>query len=152
MNNKVDIFEVLKNVDGFNIEYYESLSPDEQKTLYPYVVMLWMGGCNSELQLLQLNAFLNMNVFELSDKHKGLLYKLACVSSDGKPKKYNYIKKKTASKKYATSCDIIRRTYNCSTQTAREYIGILDCDDIISLSNNLGEQKETIAKIKKEFK
>jgi|TARA_R110000851_G_scaffold256267_1_gene408706 5,10-methenyltetrahydromethanopterin hydrogenase len=152
MANKLDIFKVLEKVDDFDIDYFNGLTDDEKKSLAPYVLMLWMSGTKSQTQLVQLNVFMNSLVFKIPPEHSGLLYKLACVASDGKRKKYNWVGKKTKSKKYATATDVLSRYYRCSTAEALGYIGILNYDDVAEIAMELGEQDDTLKKIKKEMK
>ncbi len=150
MSEKLDIFEVLQKIDAFDLEYVKSLTPDQRKSVAPYMLMLWMGGCKSPEQILKVNAFLNHFVFDLGS-HPDLLYKLALVSSDSKPKKYKWLKKKTNSKKYSTSVGIIKKYYDCSSQHALEYVKLLDSDTVIEFAIELGEQDDVVKKIKKEF-
>ncbi len=152
MPNKIDIFKVLSKVDNFDIDYFKSLTDEEKKGIPPYTLMLWMSGCKSNIQLSQINAFLNTSVFELPAAHKDLLYLLACISSDGNKKRYSWVKKKTGNKKFSTTVDIIRRQYKCSTATALSYVSLLDSAFIIDLAQKLGEQDDTLKKIKQEWK
>ena len=151
MNKKVNIMEVLEKVDSFDLEYFNNLTEEEKKSVSPYTLMLWMGGCKSDIQLRQLNVFFNSTVFELGTLHKELLYKLACISSDGKKKRYSWVKKKGKSKKYSTCVKILRRYYQCSTEIALSYVPLLG-DEIIDIALELGEQDDTIKKIQKELK
>jgi hypothetical protein len=152
MANKLDVFEVLSHIDDFDVNYYNKLSEDDKKSLAPYVLMLWMSGTKSETQMLQLNVFLNSVVFEIPNTHNGLLYNLACISSDGKRKKYNWVKKGAKSKKYPTAVDVLKRHYSCSSEEALGYVALLDYDDVVNIAMDLGEQDDTLKKIKKEMK
>ena len=151
MSNKIEIFEVLRRVDAFDIAFFNNLNEEEKKGIAPYTLMLWMAGCKSPVQIRQLNAFMNSLIFDIPSVHRELLYKLACISSDGKSKRYKWIKKKTNSKKYATSVDILRRHYHCSTATALGYIPLVDHDFVRRIAEGLGEQDDTLKKIKKEL-
>lgn len=109
-----------------------------------------MNGCKSEEQILRLNQFLNYSVFNLG-KHPDLLYRLAMLSSDGKKKRYNWFKKKGRSKKYATTVSILRRRFECSSAVALEYISLLNYNDVEEIACEMGEQDDTLKKIKKEL-
>ena len=151
MTEKLDINEVLNHIDDLDIEYFNSLSEDQKKSLSPYVIMLWMNGCNSPLQLLLVNGLVNELIFSIPSRHNDLLYKLLMVASDGKRKSYKWVKKRTRSKQYATCVSILKRKYKCSTRTALEYIKLLDYDTISAIAIEFGEQDDTLKKIKKEL-
>lgn len=151
MADKLDIKDVLKHIDDFDLAYFNGLSEDQQKSLSPYVIMLWMNGCKSPLQLMLLNGLVNELVFNLPSGHNGLLYKLLMVASDGKRKPYTWMKKKTKSKKYSTCVSILKRKYKCSTRTALEYVKLLDYDTMATMAMEFGEQDDTLKKIKKEL-
>ena len=151
MADKLDIKDVLKHIDDFDLAYFNALSDDQKKSLSPYVLMLWMNGCKSPLQVLLLNGIVNELIFNLPSGHNELLYKLLLVASDGKKKKYNWMKRKSSSKKYATCVGLLRRKYNCSTRIALEYVKRLDYDDMAEIAMDFGEQDDTLKKIKKEL-
>lgn len=150
MGEKLDIFKVLKRIDAFDLKYFNELEEDQKKTLSPYLLLQWMGGCRSEEQILRLNEFLNYSVFNLG-KHPNLLYKLAMISSDGNKKKYNWIKKKGRSKKYSTTVGILRKYFECSSAVALGYIPLLNYGDVKEMACEMGEQDDTLKKIKKEL-
>jgi len=150
VSDKIDIFKVLEKVDDFDIDFFNSLTADQKKTIPAYTLMLWLAGCKSESQIIRINEFLNHFVFDLGS-HPDLLLKLALISSDNKPKRYNWVKKNIKSKKYSSSVGVIQRYYNCSSQTALEYVKLLDLESVVDIATQLGEQDDTIKKIKKEF-
>lgn len=150
--NNVDIFDVLEHIDSFDINYYNSLTPEQQKSIPPYTIMMWLSGCKSPLQIRMINVFLNSTTFVLPIIHAGLLYKLACISSDGKKKKYQWLKSKGKNKKYANAVKVLRTYYKCSSKVALDYVNLLDYDDVASLAMELGEQDDILRKIKKEMK
>ena len=151
MAEKVDIFDALKRLDNFDIAYFDGLSDEQKKGLSPYILMEWMAGCKSPVQLNLLNSLVNPMVFELPSGHTNLLYKLLLAANDGKKTKYKWVKKKAKSKKYATCVDVIKRRFNCSTEIALGYVRLLDYDTIAEYAMELGEQDDTLKKIKKEI-
>lgn len=151
MAEKVDIFPMLKNIDDFNLNSIKELTEEEKKSLSPYLLLQWMNGCKSKLQIQQLNATLNRLLFEVPTSHKELLFKIAYAASDGRTKKYYWIKKKQKQKKYTESIKIIQKRYHCSKKTALSYIPLLEFDGVYELALELGEQQDTIKKIKKEL-
>ena len=152
MADKLDIFEVLSRVDNIDLDYIKGLTEEEMKTDPPYLMMLWMSGTNSKMQILRINSFMNPFVFDLGNSHKRLLFMMACVATDSQPKRYKWIKKKTGVKKYPTAVEVLRQYYSCSSTVALEYLNLLNYEDVEHLALELGEQDETLKKIKKELK
>lgn len=148
---KPKIMDVLTRIDTCDRDYFDSLSEAQKKTISPYVLMLWMNGCKSPLQILLLNGIVNELIFELPPGHNDLLYKLLMTASDGEPKKYQWVKRKVKSKKYATCVSILRRKFQCSTREALQYMPSLDYDTLAEYACDLGEQDDTLKKIKKEL-
>ena len=152
MTEKIDIFKVLPRIDLFDLDYFNGLTTEEKKAVPPYTLMLWLAGCTSDIQIRQINTFLNPVVFSLPAAHRDIMYKLACIASDGKKKRYKWIKKTTKSKQYSNSVDVLTRHFKCSRSQALDYIPLIDCDYVITIAQELGEQDDTLKKIKKEFK
>lgn len=150
MSKKLDIIEVLNKIDDFSLDYFKQLTEEEKKSLPPYVLLQWLSNCKSEEQVLRINSLLNYYVFDLG-RHPDLLYKLALLSSDGKPKKYKWIKKGSRGKKYSTTIKILRKYYKCSSAAALEYIPLLSYEDVEELALELGEQDDTLKKISNEL-
>lgn len=152
MANSVDIFELLKRIDDFDVDYIDGLTEEEKRSISPFVLMNWMSGCKSPPQIMQVNSFMNSAVFNMpSQQHVDLFLKLALIASDGKRKKY-FWPKKGNTKKYSTSVNVIKNYYHCSTKVALEYLPLLDSAGIVEMATELGEQEDTIKKIKKEMK
>ena len=147
----MDIQDVLRHIDDFDIAYFNALTEDQKKSLSPYVLMLWMNGCNSPIQVLLLNGLVNELVFSMPSGHNDLMYKLLMVASDGKKKPYKWMKKKVNGKQYTTCVSILRRKYQCSTRTALEYVKLLNYDAIVKIAMEFGEQDDILTKIKKEL-
>lgn len=148
----LDIFTVLNNISKKNVGYYDTLPENEQKELQPFVVMRWLTGTKDARQVYFLNEIVNRFAFELGS-HKELLYKLLCVATSGQGQRYQW--KKVASRKGAglTLCvDVVKRYYNYNTSQALDALGILTNDDILDHAEDIGLQKEDIAKLKKELK
>ncbi len=92
---KNDIFDVLKNIDNKNYQYFESLSSEQQKEIQPYTLCRWMSAIyGQEKQHIQLTKLVNNNVnthyWELS-KYKDLQFKLLCTCGLNKSFKHQWI-------------------------------------------------------------
>lgn len=150
--DKLDIFRTMKAADSKNPQFYDKLSEDEVKQLQPFLVMRWMTGTSSPRQVYFMNEFVNPYVFSLTN-HKRLLWQLLTVASDGKSRKYEWIKapgKATSSK--PVSVDVIRQHYGYSTKHANDALPCLTVDDVVEMAIDLGRQPEDIQKINKEWK
>lgn len=147
---KLDVFDVIKRIDDRDIEFVESLIDNQIKTLPPFLLMKWLASTDSEFQLQFINNTLNVIVFDMYN-HPKLLYKIAIAVSDGNQKRYKW-KALKKSKLFTNSVKIIKEHYLCSEKEAREYLKFLTKDDILEIAENLGEQKDIMDKIKKEWK
>jgi hypothetical protein len=147
----LDIFKTLTHISNKDRGYYEALPDDVKKELQPFVVMRWLTGTSDPRQIYFINEIVNRFVFELGS-HKPLLYKLLCVATSGQPQRYQW--KKPASRKGAgTMCtQVVKQYYHYNTRQATEALGLLSNDDIMGYAEEIGLQKEDIAKLKRELK
>jgi hypothetical protein len=150
MSDKLDMFETLKQIDKRNITFIDDLEPDVKKQFVPLLTMRWLSsGTQSQLRLN--NAILNPLVFKLH-RHPALLYKLMVATSDGKSKRYNWIKKKSKDKSAPTAVAAISTYYQCSKKDAIRFKPRLSVDDVVEMAEEIGYDKEQIKKIKTELK
>lgn len=150
--HKLDVFQVLGQIDKKQHLFYSKLSEEEQKAFHPLVVMRWMSGVNQARQIIFLNELVNPFVFSLAS-HKDLLFKLMTICASGKQFKYQW--NKAASKKtgkFALSTQVVKTYFKYTPSQAREALSLLSNEDIISMAEQLGAQKEEISKIKLEVK
>ena len=149
---KTDIFEVLGNLNKKNHQYYTGLTEEEQKSIAPVVLMRWLSGTSNPVQVLLLNELVNPYVFSLQ-KHKQLLFDLMCTCTPGKFYKYTWLKANTGRQKNKPQAvEILCRQYDYSTVHATEVLPLFSDEEIISLAEGLGYQKEEITKLKAELK
>ena len=95
-DNKVDIFELLVNIDIGNKYYYDSLPPEQQKTFAPFVAIRWLSslqnnGKYSSYYLTTTNELVNKHFWVLSGSHQELIYKLMASVGIGTKQRHNWI-------------------------------------------------------------
>lgn len=150
--HKLDIFRVLDNTSKKKRDFYADLTPEEQKAYVPLVTMRWLTGTKDARQIYFLNELVNPFVFNFTN-HKQLLYHLMTLCTSGRSQRYYWNKalsKKTT--KTPTVVGVIRDYFKYSTIQAIEALPLLDDEDILDYAEQLGRQKEDVAKIKKELK
>lgn len=152
-DHKLDIFELLKEIDKGNYRYFDNLTEEQIASFSPLVVMRWMSGTDDAKQILRLNTILNPRIYNLA-KHKELLYKTLCVCSNKQYKRYTWMKVLNAKK--VGNCDdvlqIIAKYYSTSIKDSKQIQKILSVEDFTGILTSLGYQTEDIKKYKKMFK
>lgn len=147
---KLDIFHTLSEIDKKNIEFYSTLSQEEQKGFFPIVVIRWLSGTSSKLQVMLINELVNPFVFSLY-KHPNLIYKLMTVCTNKKHQKYDWIKKLSPKTTHPLTTKSIQEYFHYNSRDANEAINILESEDIISMAEEMGWQDEDVNKMRKEL-
>lgn len=85
---KLDLKEVLAEVDARNYDFYDSLEDDQKKEFSPYVLMRFISSAkgDSDIQewfLDRTNELVNKNFFVLGHKHKKLMWQLCAATGAG---------------------------------------------------------------------
>jgi len=149
---KLDIFKLLGLIHNPKSgDIYESLTDDEKKGFAPLVAMTWMAGTKDERQLMALAHFANPYIFSLG-KHPHLLMQLlqACSSKTGG--RNFWLSQKAGSKRNPLTREVIKSYLGYSTRELNLLTTLPPEDEVISMTEELGWQKEEISKLKKEFK
>ncbi len=150
MTDKIDVFEILKQIDKRDVTYFKSLTDDQKKQVVPLLLMRWISS-GTPMQTQLVNAIINPLIFKLY-KHPELLYKLLVTCSDGKSRRYNWVKKKSKDKSSPVTIEVISEYYRCSKSDAMRFKKNLEMGDVIDMADSLGYDKDKIAKIKVEYK
>lgn len=146
----LDIFQLLGNIDKGNLAIWPTLTEEQRKSFAPLVVMRWMSGTSDDRQIIFLNEFVNKMVFTIGN-HKELMMQLLAVSSSKQPRRYQWLAAKSGGKKHK-GMDVVCEYYGYGIRDAKEALKVLTNDDIIEMAEELGYQKDQIAKLKKELK
>ncbi len=143
MEHRLDIFEVLKQINQKNFNYLETLDDETKKGFVPYVVYQWLQSSNDAKQIEMLNH-INPMVFTLGE-HPDLLFRLFCISSTNKYQKYSWIFKKFAKDDSNT---IISQFLGCSKRVADHYKDMYTIDNVKEMAERLGYTDKEIQKLK----
>ena len=148
---KLDIFDTLAKIDNKNTgNLYAKLTEDERKGFSPLIVMQWMSGTSDERQIMLLNEFVNPYVFPLA-KHPELLMRLLQVSSSKVARRYSWIAVKSKKKK-AEAWRAVSEYFDLSDREVALIKPFPSDEEVLSMADDLGWQKDEIKKLEKELK
>lgn len=145
MEEKLNLFDVLKNINNKNFDYIDNLPEKLQKQFSTYMTYQWLTCTDNDTQVMLLAKYVNDAVLPLAN-HPRLLYKLFCVTSCGRNTRYNwkYTKKDTSLK-----LEVVAKYYDCSKRIAKLHMEDTSDEDIKQMAYDLGYQD---AELKKLFK
>lgn len=144
-DNKLDIFDTLKRIDNFDVEYFSQLTPDQEKTLQPLVVMRWLSGTKDLKQITRINSVINPFVFSLHKEKKLLTRLLLCCSTSKKMYSWNKRKKQERS---SLRSQLIQEYYDCTHKEALIYEKTIPLEDLLWMAEEVGYDNEQIKKLK----
>lgn len=138
---KNDIFEVLKQIDNKNYQFYESLSTEQQKEIQPYTLLRWLSALAGNEQehinyTIKTNNNVNKRFWELS-KYKDLQFKLLCTCGSKKFIRHQWIPqtKSTKDKNY----NMLRKFYsNLNDTEFKMKLNEITSDNIKDIQKFLG--------------
>lgn len=148
---KLDIFKLLRNIDKGDYQYFDNLSEDEIKEIFPLILMRWMSSTNEPepllYYLLSMESF-NKNLWKIVD-NKELCYNLLCSVGAGNVYNHKWIKGPT--KKSNKLYELISHHYPSLNKDEIKLIifkqGILG---VSGLLKTFGYQSDEIKKLVKE--
>jgi hypothetical protein len=93
-DKKIDIFEMMENVDKKNRNYYNELSDEQKKAFMPYLATQWISGCSASWQyqeyyLLATNEILNKNLW-YNSKYPDLFWLLMTAVGCGSKVRHSW--------------------------------------------------------------
>lgn len=86
---KLDIKRELRAVDQKDYNFYDNLTDEEKKAFSPYILMRYTASVQmpdrdiQEWYVEMTNEMVNKNHWDLSKKHRGLLWKLFAATGTG---------------------------------------------------------------------
>lgn len=147
-STKIDIFDILEKLKNKDNNYFESLDDAELKKIPWLLIMKWLSGTKSKNQIILLNDLVNSNIFKFY-QHPDLIRMLCQISSISKTRS-TWIKR-PKKEKHSIKLNVIKDYYDCTLNEAIKYLPLLENDDIISMAELIGTEKETFDKLKKEL-
>jgi hypothetical protein len=147
---KVDIFWLLSQIDKKNYDVWGDLNEEQRKSITPYVVTMWMAGCDDFEQLEKLGFIAAPCVFDFSNKPELMLKVLTACSTNGS-KRYEWCAPKNE-KKFNRAIQLVASSYKMSLSHASDVISLFSWDDIEELAKYQGYQQDEIKELKKEYK
>ena len=147
----LDIFDLLRRINDPNSkDIYLTLSEEQQKAISPLVVMRWLSGTKDQRQIIALNTFANKFIFPLA-KHPHLQMQLlqACSSKTNGRGSWLGIK---GGVKTNLRNEVLADYFDYSINEIRALTVFPSDEEIVMMAEELGWQKDEIAKLKKEQK
>lgn len=144
-----DLFAFLGKLNRRDLLAYSNLTPEEQKSVHPFVIMRWLTGTGDQAQIVRLNEFANKYMFSLGTE-KELLFKLLAAACTGKTQRVNWLKG-PGSKSEKLAIEAIKTQYACSTREAKDYLPLLDAADVVRFAEDAGWDKDAIKKLTTEL-
>ena len=147
---KLDICQVLDRINRNDRFYYRNLSDEDKKEIKMVVLMRWLSGTRTPLQIELLNQIVNPVVYDRSFRqHPELIWFLLTICRGNT--RYQWMKKKPKTR-LSIPIEIIKRHYGYTTKDATEVLPILTNDDIINMAEELGIEDKELKDLKKELK
>ncbi len=153
MTDRLNIFDLLGEVDGKNVEGYDQIAEPHKKQFAPSVILRWLSGTKSASQIVLLNDTANKYVFSCW-QHPNLIYKTFVAAVDGgRHKRYQWIKPLPRTGRSApTATAAIMEYFKYDRKTAELSIKLMSIDDVVQCAQELGYEQQSITKIKQELK
>jgi hypothetical protein len=150
---QVDVYKVvLPSLRKGSIDFYDKLTPEEQKSVTLYAPFCFMAGSTNPMVVLMLDTYINDVLFTLGTKHKRLGLRLLALCGDGGGRdypKFTHLKTTTANKMII---DIVAKYYGYSKRATEDIMHLVDNDTIMEMALEQGMQDDEIKNLKKELK
>jgi hypothetical protein len=150
--NKLDIKNEMALFDDKNVDFYDSLSEEEQKKISPFVLIRWgsLVSGDPDLQeyyLLSCNENLNKNFFNIrASEHKKLLWLKATTVSPGMGRqRHSWLSKPKDTMGNSKAEKFLQEVYpELKADEIKLLAEINDRDDLKCLARELGWDEKRI--------
>lgn len=149
---KLDIFSILRKLNSGDLHTWEKLSEDEKKGFSPYVITQWMWGNTHSTQAYLINALVNPYLFSFQKNHTELLAKLLAVCGTGGNRQFKWVPFTKKGKEQKIAMKVVMEYWDFSESEAKGNLSLLSAEDVIQCAEELGYEKDELAKLKKELK
>lgn len=155
---KLDMFEVIRQAEMKNYDYFSKLSDDQKKEFSPWLAMRFMSasmdGYDAISTLLMTDFALNQD-FSVVSKDKELFYRLMCVVGEGSSKKHFMVKPPKKRIENPLVFELFKDFFNETMEEIEiiNYIKINELDkfDIEDFAYSLGWDDDRTKEVKKSF-
>lgn len=152
--HKVDIFESFRKLNNLELDFWDKLTPEEQKQVSPYVFLMWMQNSPNDSQVLYLNEFVNQHMFGVLGDKPDVAFTLLSLSSRGKQQRYPWIKRLSRKDKGAKAenvKEILSEYFDESERNIGYYLDNITVEEFLSICSEMGYQDDEQKRLKKEF-
>lgn len=148
MTYKVDIMQLLNDIGKGNMSAIDKMSPDEVKSISPFVLQMWINGAdvhvNTRINLT--NRMVNPYIFNLQD-HPKLLFKLLCYTNDLNERVSFRFRKKKSAKKHNFKINMLVDFHRCTINKAKDLLLLYSERDLLEIGEELGYEKDELKKL-----
>ena len=125
-------------------KHWDSFTEDEQKKFSPFIINRWLSMDKEFLEIV--NVFQKYSIGTLEPRE---VYKWYCDILP-KGKRFNKYIKGKKSKKYNTELvNVISNYFECSKLQTRDYLELIDKNELIEILEKYGTDKKTIKRLLK---
>lgn len=149
--HKFDIFAVLNHLTNKQEQFVDNLTEDDLKNIHPLVLMRWMSGTSSKMQVYSLNEIANVLVFPLA-KHKRLMLKVLMACASKNAGRYTWIKQQSSGSSKPLSVKVVGEYFKYPKRKAQTAVNLIPAEDIIAMAEELGYQHNELQKLQSEHK
>lgn len=149
--NKLNIFDILKQIDRGDQHIWENLTEEQRKEFSPFMTMRWMSCSDDIRQIFFLNELANPLVFNMH-KHPQFMLKLLTACSSKVQHNYKWIKPPSSGGVKSRPLQVVKEYYGYPTRQARDVMNMFVKDDYITMATELGYQKEDMKLLKTELR
>jgi len=154
MAEKLDLFGSFRKLNSLDFEFWDKLTPEEQKQASPYVFTMWMQNSSNDGQVLYLNEFVNTHLFTTLRDKPDIAFILLALSSRGKQNKYSWVKRPSNKEKGVKADgvkEILKEYFEESERNIGYYLERLTSAEFEKICEEMGVQDDEKKKLKKEF-